>query len=85
MRKQTVFLNLTKTVQVEVLGDYVHDNDLSDCEFNLSNVKQTGGALFELLDYFDNCKESTIIELQAKAAEQLHRERIESRNEILKP
>lgn len=85
MRKQTVFLNLTKTVQVEVLGDYLHDNDLSDCEFHLSNVKQTGGTLFELLDYFDNCKESPIIDLQSKAAEQLHRERICSRNEILKP
>lgn len=84
MRKQTVFLNLTKTVQVEVLGDYIHDNDLSDCEFHLSNVKQTGGTLFELLDYFDNCKESPIIDLQNKAAEQLHRERIESRNEILR-
>lgn len=85
MRKKTVTLNLTKTVQVEVLGDYIHDDDLSDCEFNLSNVKQIGGTLFELLDYFDNCKESPIIDLQTKAAEQLHRERIESRNEIFKP
>ena len=84
MRKQSVYLTFGKDVEVEVTGDYTHDNSIEDCEFIITNIKQTRGSLLKLIEYLDEAKESPIIDIQNKAVAQLHPEEIEKKAFFLK-
>jgi hypothetical protein len=84
MRKQSVYLTLGKDVEVEVTGDYTHDNFIEDCEFIMTNIKQTRGSLLQLIEYLDEAKESPIIDIQSKAVDQLHPEHVERKPFLFK-
>jgi hypothetical protein len=84
MRAKNVCLTLCKDVEVEVIGDYTHDDAIEDCEFNMTNIKQTRGSLMQLIEYLDECKESPIIDIQSKAIDQLHPEEVERKPFLFK-
>lgn len=83
-RAKTVWINLSKDVQVDVTGHYVHDDSIEDCEFNITNVKQSSGTLLQLIEALDDCKHTPITELQNRAIDQLHAEEIDRKPFLLK-
>ena len=83
-RPKSVTITLTPKVEVDVIGEYIHDNCIEDCEFNMTSIKQTRGTLLELIEYMDGAKESPIIDIQNKAVAQLHPEEVERKPFFLK-
>ena len=84
-RPQTIILNLTKDVELEVLVDYTHDDDLSNCEITVKRIKHKGADITDLISHLDENTGNAWEYVETKAKEELHREEIESKNEILKP
>lgn len=84
-KPRTVILNLTKDLELEVLADYTHDNDVSDCEITVKRIKHKGADITGLISHLDENTGNAWEYVENKAKEELHREEIENRNEIFKP